>query len=69
MAKITCSINGTNCEIDDMALEPFQVVLDNETETTTLTGYKLFGAVVQNDVHMTLKKPLVWAEGSTAAIG
>ena len=64
MNKIKCNINGTDCEIDESVLEAFEVSTDNENETILNKGWKLYGAIVQNDIHIILKKAATYADAS-----
>lgn len=68
MALIKCAINGELVEIDESNLEAFRTELDNETENTVITGYKLFGVVVQNDVNMILKQAATYVDAVAATL-
>lgn len=66
MGMITCSINGELVEIDESHLEKFETLSETDDEKVIVVGWKLYGVIVQNDVHMHLKKAATFVEATTA---
>lgn len=69
MALIKCYVDGQMRDIDESELEAYRVEVDNENEHTIVTGWKLNGVVVQNDVNMVLKQGSVVADAMAASLG
>lgn len=61
-------ITTTHGEMDTEMLEKKEGVVDDEREYTTWVEYWLDGHLVHRSVHVTLKKPAIFAEGIAAQL-
>ena len=68
MTTINCLIDGAIQPVDSSLLTPFRTETDNENEHVVSVGWLLNGVVVQNDVHMTLKKAATFAESAEGSL-
>lgn len=68
MKTINCLVNGEMVEMDCALLTPFSESVDNENETILSTGWKLDNVIVQNDIHMTLKKAATFVESTEGSL-